>query len=114
MLRLFLDREGGITLDHCTAATQLISPLLDADNFIEGRYMLEVSSPGIARPIRKPADFERFAGEQIRVKTHAPVEGRSRFTGILKGFGDGLIELDCDGREYRIHLENLHKANLDC
>ena len=113
VLRLFVDREGGVTLDHCQALSQLVSPILDAADFIDGSYMLEVSSPGIDRPLRKPEDFQRFAGERVKLKTETPVEGRKRFRGTLAGFRDGLVQLECDGETYSVHVENVRKANLD-
>ena len=112
-LRLFLDKEGGVTLDDCAAVSQVLSPVLDAADFIDANYMLEVSSPGIDRPLRKGEDFVRFTGEEVRLKTHAPTEGRKNFTGVVKGLKDGMISLECDGAEYEIHLENLKKANLN-
>ncbi len=112
-LRIFLDRDGGVTLDHCQEASQLLSPVLDAGGLVKGSYMLEVSSPGFDRPIRKPSDFERFAGQPVKLRTHAAVNGRKRFAGLLQGFEDGLILVECDGTPYKIHIENLHKANLD-
>lgn len=113
VLRVYLDREGGITLDQCAAASQVLSPLLDAEAFMDGRYILEVSSPGIARPIRKAEDFRRFRGEKIKIVASTPVLGRARFTGTLMAFQDGLITIECDGEPYEIHVENLKKAHLD-
>lgn len=114
VLRVFIDKEGGgITHDDCVAATQVLSPLLDIEDFIHEEYVLEVSSPGLDRPVRKPGDFARFAGQEIRLATHAPIEGRKRFTGVLEGFKDGLIGVVCEGRHYDIHIENLKKANLN-
>lgn len=114
VLRVFLDKEGGgITLDDCAEATQLLDPVLDRAEILDSRYMLEVSSPGIDRPLRKPADFDRFAGEPVKLRSLAPVEGRSRFKGVLMGFDDGLIRLECDGRPWSIHIENLKSARLD-
>ncbi|MCC6143515.1 MAG: ribosome maturation factor RimP, partial [Candidatus Hydrogenedentes bacterium] len=107
VLRVFIDKDGGITLDDCAAVSQLLSPILDEADLIAESYMLEVSSPGIDRPLRKPADFDRFAGEEIRLQTYSPLEGRSRFKGVLKGIQGDLIVLDCDGRTFEIHLENL-------
>lgn len=112
-LRLFVDKAGGITLDDCTAVSQLVSPLLDRSDFVSGEYFLEVSSPGIDRPVRKPADFERFVGEPIRVRAVEPVQGRRNFRGVLQGFDDGLIVVACDRQAYSVHIENLAKANLD-
>ena len=113
LLRLFVDRPGGVTLDHCVALSRYLSPLLDMKDFLSGRYTLEVSSPGIDRPIRKPADFQRFTGEPIKVKTVNPVDGRKRFRGVLRGIEDGLISVESEGRSHRIHIENVNKAQLD-
>ncbi len=113
ILRLYIDKSGGITLDDCTAVSQLLNPLLDAGDFIHENYFLEVSSPGIDRPLRKPQDFQKYVGEEVRVVTHSPTDGRKKFSGVLNGFVDGLIKLDCDGVCYEIHIENLKKANLN-
>ena len=114
VLRMFIDKaDGGVTHEDCVAATQVVNPLLDVEDFVPGEYMLEVSSPGLDRPVRKPEDFVRFSGEEVRLTTHLPLDGRRRFTGELRGFADGLIAIACDGRVYEIHIENLKKANLN-
>lgn len=113
VLRLFIDREGGVTLDDCADVSKYISRFLDVIEFLEQRYSLEVSSPGIDRPVRKPVDFERFAGERVKLKTVAPIEGRRRFRGRLGGYSDGMIALELDDRNVQIHLENIQKAQLD-
>ncbi|MDX9972065.1 MAG: ribosome maturation factor RimP [FCB group bacterium] len=113
ILRVFIDKEGGITLGDCQAVSQILNPYLDSSDLVEGSYSLEVSSPGFDRPVRKLGDFERFAGERINVKTAMPVEGKKKFKGILKGLKDGLVVVESEGRVYEIHLENLLRANLD-
>lgn len=113
LVRLFIDKPGGITIDDCAQVSHLVGPILDEPEFIDGAYMLEVSSPGFDRPVRKPGDFARFAGERIKVSTIAPVGGRKRFTGILKGLTDGLVAIECGDETVEIHIENLHRANLD-
>jgi ribosome maturation factor RimP len=75
--------------------------------------MLEVSSPGFDRPLRKPEHFLRFVGEPVKVVTHALVGGRSRFSGVIRGFEDGLILLEVAGETVSIHIENLKKARLN-
>ncbi|GMW03070.1 MAG: hypothetical protein AMXMBFR84_42060 [Candidatus Hydrogenedentota bacterium] len=112
-LRLYVDKPGGITLDDCADVSRLLSPILDEADFVEGNYVLEVSSPGIDRPIRKPHDFERYVGMPVRIKTLAPVQGRRNFRGVLTAFTDGMATVECDGSAYSLHLENVHKANLD-
>ena len=114
ILRVFIDKASdGITLDDCTAVSQLLSPVLDAKDFIDGEYMLEVSSPGFDRPLRRPEHFVRFAGEPVKLVTRALVGGRSRFSGVLKGFEDGLVLLEVDGAPVSIHIENVKKARLN-
>ncbi len=113
LLRFFIDKESGITVDDCATVSRFVSVLLDKNDFLRDRYTLEVSSPGIDRPLRKPADFDRFKGEMIVVKTVTPVEGRRRFKGLLNGYHDGLISLDDGGVERSIHIENVKKAKLD-
>lgn len=114
LLRLFIDKEeGGITLDDCTRAAHVLNPLLDEAAFIEGRYLLEVSSPGWNRPVRKLEHFQRFIGEILRVTTHAPLEGRTKFKGMLKHVDTDMICLDVAGQEVTLHLENIKKARLD-
>lgn len=114
VLRFFVDKTGGgITLDDCAAVSQLLSPLLDRLDPVSERYLLEVSSPGIDRPVRKPEDFRRFLGEPLRLRSVAPVEGRAQFRGVLIGFEDGLISMDCNGTTCTIHIENVKSARLD-
>ena len=113
ILRLYVDKaDGGITHDDCVAVSQLLSPMLDEDDYIAEDYMLEVSSPGLDRPVRKPHDFKRFVGEQLKLVAQTPSVGRKRYTGTLKGFEDGLIHMECDNETHQIHIENLKKANL--
>ena len=113
ILRLFIDKDGGVTLDDCQTVSHVLSAVLDRDDFIVSRYMLEVSSPGIDRPIRKTQDFERFTGERVKLVSSAPVNGRKQFKGSLKGFQDGMVAVDCDGVVFEIHIENVKKARLD-
>lgn len=114
ILRVYIDKPGGgVGIEDCTAVSQFLNPLLDAEDFMSENYILEVSSPGIDRPVRKPGDFIRFAGEEITVLTHSPQQGLKKFTGILRGFDDGLIQIDCEGTPFGIHLENLKRANLN-
>lgn len=112
-LRIFVDKEGGVTIDDCAELSRYLSAYLDVQDVLTTEYVLEVSSPGIDRPVRKESDFERFRGEQIRVQTVSPVEGKSRFRGVLAGFDDGLISVESEDAVFRIHIENVRKARLD-
>ncbi len=119
-LRLYIDKPGGVGVDDCQAASRIVDPILDVEDFIEPAYDLEVSSPGLERPLRKPADFERHAGRRARVKAYGPVAGtapgspaRKHWTGVLVGFRDGTVEIDVDGVVHRVPHEQIAKANLE-
>ena len=100
-----------ITLDEVTTETDWISETLDELDPLPGAYTLEVSSPGMDRPLRRPRDFERFAGEQVQVVTTA-TEGRRRFSGRLEGFADGKIRLTTDEGECDIPFEEIKTAKI--
>ncbi len=112
ILRLFVDREGGVTLDHCSSLSREIGTHLDVQDFMPEQYSLEVSSPGVDRPLRKKKDFERFLGSQIRVQTQLPIEGRSRYKGKLEKLENNNILVIVDKKEYWIAIEAIEKANL--
>jgi ribosome maturation factor RimP len=120
VLRVFIDKEGGVGIDDCQAVSHLVDPILDVEDFIEPAYDLEVSSPGLDRPLRKPADFDRFAGQRAHVKTYGPLENtapgsarRKAWTGALRGFRDGAVELEVDGVLHRIPHDQIAKAHLE-
>ena len=100
-----------ITLDEISAETRWISELLDEIDPFEGSYTLEVSSPGLARPLRKREDFERFVGERVRVTTNA-TEGRRKFTGELIGIADDVVALECDGERCEIAFDTIKTAKI--
>jgi ribosome maturation factor RimP len=121
VLRVFLDKEGGITLDDCAVASRQISSLLDVEDLITTSYSLEVSSPGLERPLKKAADFERFAGSQVKIKTIDPVdpEGTGKrqktFAGELLGIDNGDVVIQLQNRTTtRVHiaLQNIDTARL--
>jgi ribosome maturation factor RimP len=94
-----------------------VEPILDVEDLIEPSYHLEVSSPGVNRPLRKPKDFERFSGQRAHVKAYGPIdtgEGpRKAWTGTLRGFGEGAVAIEVDGRLHRIPLDRIAKAHLE-
>ena len=98
-LRVYIDREGGVSIDDCEAVSRPLSDLLDEADPIEGSYTFEVSSAGADRALKKPEHFARFLGEEVEVKLYRPREGRKEFVGRLKGFEDGAVTLDMDGQE---------------
>jgi ribosome maturation factor RimP len=117
VLRLYVDREGGVSLDHCQEISRIVEPILDVEDFIGTAYHLEVSSPGVERPLRKPEHFQRFAGSRAQVKAFGPIDTgrgpRKSWTGILRGFRDGAVELDVDGVLHRIPHDKIAKAHLE-
>ncbi|MBI5230771.1 MAG: ribosome maturation factor RimP [Coriobacteriales bacterium] len=111
VIRVLLDREEGIDLEAITAANRWVSELLDAADPIGGPYTLEVSSPGIDRPLRKLSDFDRFAGETVSVKTRGH-GGRNAWTGTLVGTSGEDVLLDVNGEELRVSFGDIAKARI--
>jgi len=112
LLRLYIDAASGITLDDCERVSRAVSELLDAEDPIPGHYTLEVSSPGLERPLRTAGQFARFAGETVFVETVQAIEGRRRFKGALAAVGGGTIEVDVDGKRWTLPLDGIRKAHL--
>ncbi len=113
LLRVYIDSEAGIGLEDCATVSRQISAVLDVEDPIHGQYNLEVSSPGVERPLFKAQHFERALGEKIRVRLAVPRDGRRKYKGILAESGGGHITLhDEDGEDYRIALADIEKANV--
>lgn len=113
VLRLYLDKEGGVTLDDCTRISQEVGRSLDVEDFVQAPYTLEVSSPGLTRPLKTEKDFIKYRDSLIKVKTLDPVEDRRQFRGRLLGVSDNQIEMAVEGRIFQIPLSNVAKANLE-
>jgi len=110
-LRVFIDKPTGITVEDCAKVSSLVGKLLDEEDFIHHSYTLEVSSPGIDRPLTKKEHFERFAGERAKITLKTPIEGRKNFTGILLGVqGDDLVMIEVEGKVWKFSLEDRKKA----
>ncbi len=113
VLRIFIDSDGGITVDHCADVSREVSDFLDVEDLIDHPYHLEVSSPGLERPLRSREDFQRFAGRKARVKLHEAVDGQKVFVGTLQASGDDTIELLLDDAStVRFTFESISKARL--
>lgn len=110
LLRIFVDKAGGIRIDDCVAISNHLSRLLAVENIDYGR--LEVSSPGLDRLLRKEVDFLRFKGETIKLKLRVPVQGQRNFVGILREVDDGIIKLEVEEKLLDLELSNLGKARL--
>jgi ribosome maturation factor RimP len=104
--------EELVSLEDCERVSRDVSASLDVADLITHAYQLEVSSPGLDRPLRREADFVRFQGAQVRVRLLEGVDGRRNFSGRLCGAHDGLVQLDCDGRIHHLPLGDIAKANV--
>lgn len=113
ILRLYIDKEGGVSIDDCWRASHSVEDLIEVEEVIPVRYNLEVSSPGINRPLRRRRDFERFRGSRIRLKTQRPIGGRSSYTGTLEGIDGDDIVMTVDGARYRVPYSELARARLE-
>ncbi len=112
LLRVYIDKPGGVTLDDCQKVSRHMSVLLDVEDFIPHKYVLEVSSPGIERPLFKPDDYLRFQGEEIHLVTVEKIEGRRNFTGRIRDFLEGIVIIECEDGTHRIPFEKIRRANL--
>ena len=113
VLRLYLDKDGGVTLDDCTRISQEVGRSLDVEDFIQIPYTLEVSSPGLTRPLKTEKDFMKYRNSLIKVKTLDPIQNRRQFKGRLLGVSANQIEMEAEGGIFQIPLSNVVKANLE-
>lgn len=122
VVRLFIDAapvdlgaanpERGVSHEDCERVSRDVSAALDVADLFSHAYQLEVSSPGLDRPLRRERDFARFVGERARVRLQDGVEGRRNFSGTLLGAKDGLVEIECEGRSFQFSVKDVAKANL--
>jgi len=110
LLRVFIDKSGGITVDDCALVSNHLSRLLAVENVAYDR--LEVSSPGLDRPLRTARDFARFAGQKARIKLRVPLQGQRNFVGVLRETEAGKVGLEVDGLVLSLDLGNVDKARL--
>lgn len=110
LVRIFIDKPGGITIDDCVAVSNHLTHLFTVENIDYDR--LEVSSPGLDRPLVKPQDYTRFAGEEVTLKLRVPVENRRRLVGMLVGLENDAVKLIVNGAELSIDLRNVEGARL--
>ena len=114
VLRIYIDKPDGVSHGDCEAVSHQVSTLLDVEDLILNRYILEVSSPGIERGLYKLPDYERFSGNRIKVRTSEPIDGQRNFRGKLIGVVGNCVSLDADGRgEIEIPYEQIVKANIE-
>jgi len=113
VLRIMIDRiDGGVNVEDCADVSRELSAVLDVEDPVGTPYHLEVTSPGLDRPLVKPSDFVRFQGREIILRTHKPVDGRKSYRGTLDGLDGDLILVTVDGVQYRIQFAAVEKTNL--
>ena len=123
LLRIFIDKPGGVTHEDCANLSREVSTILDVEDVVPGSYLLEVSSPGLDRKLSRPADFERFTGSRVKIMTREPVNGNRHFDGRLQSFQQGRLTLDLAIPKKKsqpagapqlleLTLDNVEKANL--
>jgi len=120
VLRVFIDLleaegevAGGVTVADCERASRTVSAALDVSDPIPTKFALEVSSPGLDRPLRRLSDFQKYAGRRARIKLHDPIDGRRNFAGTLRDAADGVVHIEADGREFALPLAGIVKAHLE-
>lgn len=111
-LVIYIDRPGGIAVEDCERVSREVAAVLDVEDPIPGHYDLEVSSPGLDRPLFTLEQFERFSGEVAQVSLFAPLDGRRKFKGEILGIQDGKVRLDQDGTQVELDMGNIAKARL--
>ena len=112
VLRIYVDSEGGVTVDDCARVSNEIGDLIEVNDIFEHEYVLEVSSPGLNRPLKKEKDFLKAVGKKVKVKMINPVKERRNFTGYLKAFQDGMLYIEVRNELISLPLRDVKKANL--
>jgi ribosome maturation factor RimP len=112
VLRIYADKEGGLTLNDCASISREIGDLIDVKDIVAHEYVLEVSSPGLNRALKKETDFSWALGKKIKVRMAYPIEGRRNFTGRLRRFQGGILDLDVQSDRVSLPLGDVEKANV--
>ena len=112
ILRVFIDKVGGVNVSDCAAISRRLSVLLDVEDLISERYVFEVSSPGVERGLFKEEDYRRFIGKEIRLTTTDKIETRRNFVGHIRDFADHVLTLECEEHAFAIPFQKIKKAKL--
>ncbi len=113
VLRIYLDREGGVSLDDCAGISHEVGAVLEVKDLIPSAYILEVSSPGLTRPLKKPEDFNKFRNQMVKIKLYEPLDGRRNFKGTLLGLEGDRVRVEVEQQVYELPLQRIAKANLE-
>ncbi len=112
VLRIYIDRESGVSVADCSRVSSEIGTILDVEDPIPQTYHLEVSSPGLNRPLKKEGDYERYRGSLVKIRTASPIDGRQNFTGRLLGYTDGQVQVEIGEKRWEIPFSRISKANI--
>jgi ribosome maturation factor RimP len=112
VLRLYIDKEGGVNVDDCSTVSRQISALIDVEDPVSGQFNLEISSPGVDRPLRRLVDFQRFAGSLVKLKTVMPLEGQRNFKGRLLEASEETVVIETDDEEISLPMTAIDKARI--
>lgn len=113
LVRIYIDRgSDGVSVEHCADVSREVSALLDVEDPLSGQYSLEVSSPGVERPLFEPEQYAAFEGEQAVLQLYAPIEGRRKLVGTLKGADQDAVDIDVDGTVMQVPLDAIRRAHL--
>jgi len=112
IVRIYIDKENGINIDDCSEVSGQVSAVLDVEDPITGEYTLEVSSPGLDRPLFTLAHFEKFKGQKCNVRMKTPVDGRRKFVGVIQSTTDTAVLIDVDGTAFELSFNMIDKANI--
>ncbi len=114
LLRIFIDKEGGVTIDDCAAVSRDLGTLLDVHDIMpDSSYTLEISSPGVTRALKKPSDYVRFRGKKVKIETDTLIKDKGVFVGILGGFSDDVVSVEIEEVTYLIPYDQIRRANLE-
>ena len=113
ILRVYIDvPETGVTVEDCEKVSRQLSSVLDVEDLIPGQYALEISSPGLDRPLFSLEHFERFAGQEVKLRLSTPLEGKRKLTAILSGVEDGMVKIEFEGDTKQVVFEDIEQARL--
>ncbi|WP_137297576.1 ribosome maturation factor RimP [Psychromonas sp. SP041] len=111
-LRVYIDQEEGILVDDCAAVSRQVSAIMDVEDPITNEYTLEVSSPGMERPLFNAAQYAAFIGEEVKIQLRMPIQNRRRWKGVISSVDGEIISVSVEGKEERFALSNIQKANI--
>ena len=112
VLRIFIERETGVTIDDCEQVSRQVSAILDVEDPIAGEYTLEVSSPGTDRLLFTVEQFQQYCGEEVDIRMRSPLDGRRKFKGILQDVVQGIVQIEVEGSSFELPHEEIEKANI--